>query len=729
MEQLTGIIDGVKLRNDNGFIIFALRDGETVNIVAGNDQDLYEGDVVQCSGVWQDYNGRRQFKAKTILPQIPSSETAILVYLSSGRIKGISTVLAKALVDAFGKDLLYIIENEPEKLKKVKGFGAARIKNLQDGLREQLGYRSILLFLSSFGLGQYLIKKIHDTYTVNAVARIKENPYRLCTDISGIGFGVADSIGRQMKIDPDNKDRILAGLAHSLKGVVNKTGSTGVPEATLVSATGDLLKPNGAVEPEKIKAGIARLISEQHAVKFEVEDTPYIFPIDLFEAEQGIAKHVMRLMGPRITAEVDQEALDELVSEAESRVGKKLSANQRKAVKLALCNPVSIITGGPGTGKTTIMRVYLECCKMGLGVSDSDILLCAPTGKASKRLEQSTGMEALTIHRALGFNPEGGFDFNEENQWPFSVIVIDEFSMTDTTLCYWLIQAVATGSRLVIVGDVDQLESVGPGRVLKDFLDSGVLPFQRLTDLFRTSESSMIALNATEMNAGRMPSTSTADKDCDFWFLHTKSDAETADTIISLIDRLSVKYGFDPFDDIQVLTPMRLGEVGLYELNNRLQKKLNSKNIGTGIKLKQDDIQVEFCLGDKVMHIENNKAMGVMNGEVGRVIAVNAQRRELTAMIEGKKVDYAFADLEQLRLNYAQTIHKSQGSEYSCVIIPSSMSHYNMLYRSIMYTGTTRAKKFMVFVGAIKALQVAVSRVGSERRLTGLKHWLQKMAA
>ncbi|WP_425520705.1 SF1B family DNA helicase RecD2 [Pseudomonas serbica] len=729
MEQLTGVIDGVRLRNGNGFIIFELRLGERVVTVTGTDQELFEGDVVVCTGEWVKYDGKPQFKTKTILPQIPTSKEAIEAYILAGRIKGISTVLGKRLVEAFGVDLLYVIENEPAKLKKVKGFGPARIKDLTEGLRAQLGYRSILLFLSGFGLGTYLVKKIHDVYTFNAVNRIKENPYKLCTDIPGVGFTIADSIGRQMNIAIDDPDRILAGLVHSLEGVVRATGSTGVPEVTLVAATEKLLKPNGAVEAGKIKTVIPRLVAEKHAMELEVEGAPFLFPVNLYWAERGIAKHVKRLLGPRITVEIDPEALDDLVNEAQSRVGKELSLNQRRAVKLALCNPLSIITGGPGTGKTTIMRVLLECCRIGLGAVDGDMLPSAPTGKASKRLEHSTGLPAFTIHRALGFSPDGGFNFNEECQLPFSVIVVDEFSMTDTMLCYSLIQAVATGTRLVFVGDVDQLESVGAGRVLKDMIDSEVIPYQRLTDLYRTSASSMIALNATEMNNGRMPILANGDKDSDFWFLNTKSDEETADTIIGLIDRLSAKYGFDPFDDIQVLTPMRMGAVGMYELNNRLQKKLNGKNLGKGIKLKQDDINVEFCLGDKVMHVENNQALGVMNGEVGRVIAVDVPRREVTAMIEGAKIVYAFADLAQLRLNYAQTIHKSQGSEYPCVIIPCSMSHYNMLFRSIFYTGTTRAKQFMVYVGELKALKTAISRVGSERRLTGLKYWLEKMAA
>ena len=729
MEQVNGIIEEVHHKNGRGFIIFTLRRERELIRVTGEDQDLYEADVVECEGTWITYKGEPQFKATKIIPQIPSTAQAMWEFITSGRVKGISEVLGGRLIEAFGKDLIYVIENEPAKLKKVNGFGPSRIKQLIDGIRDQIGYRSILIFLNGFGLGKYHTKKIYDVYSFSAVEKIKANPYRLCQDVPGIGFITADRIGQQMGLDAEHPDRLVAGAMHALQKRVNKTGSTGIVRTELVDETIKLLSENGVVRPEKLEEGIDGLLASKQAMELIVDGVMYIFPTELYRAEEGIAKHLKRLMSIQITAEIDDEVLTELVLEAEKIVGKDLSSNQRKAVKMALMMPVSVISGGPGTGKTTIMRVFLECCKIGMGMTEDDMLLCAPTGKAAKRLSQSTGQDAMTVHRGLEFNPQNdGFTYNANNPLPVKVVVCDEFSMMDTLVSYWLIQAVATGTRLVMAGDVNQLASVGPGRVLEDIIKSNWIAVQYLTDIYRTSENSLINVNAAEMNKGNMPALNT-DKDSDFWFLRTDSDEATADMILDLIDRLSDRYGFDKFDDIQVLTPMRKGSVGLYELNNRIQKKLNGANLGKGIKLKQDDINVEFCLGDKVMHIENNKQLGVMNGESGRVVLLNRPARELTVEFEDRKVVYVFADLEQLRLNYAQTIHKSQGSEYPCVIIPCSMSHWNMLYRSLMYTGTTRAKQFMVFVGATKALKIALERVSSDQRVTGLRSRLMKMAA
>lgn len=729
MEQISGIIEEVHHKNGRGFIIFTVRRGRELIRVTGEDQDLYEADVVDCEGVWSEYKGQTQFKASKIIPQIPSTADAMWQFITSGRVKGISEVLGGRLIEAFGKDLIYVIENEPAKLKKVPGFGPSRIKQLIDGIRDQIGYRSILIFLNGFGLGKYHTKKIYDVYSFNAVEKIKANPYRLCQDVPGIGFITADRIGMQMGLEAEHPDRLVAGAMHALQKRVNKTGSTGIVRAELVTETVQLLSEHGVVRPEKLEEGIDGLLASKLAMELIVDEVMYIFPAELYRAEEGIAKHLKRLMSLQITADVDDGALTELVLEAEKIVGKDLSENQRKAVKMALLMPISTITGGPGTGKTTIMRVFLECCKLGMGMTEDDMLLCAPTGKAAKRLSQSSGQEAMTVHRALEFNPQNdGFNYNADNPLPVKIVVCDEFSMMDTMVTYWLVQAIATGTRFVMAGDVNQLASVGPGRVLEDIIMSNWIAVQYLTDIYRTSPNSMIAVNAAEMNKGNMPALNT-DKDSDFWFLRTESDEATANMILDLIDRLHERYGFDKFDDIQVLTPMRKGAVGIYELNNRLQKKLNSANLGKGIKVKQDDINVEFCLADKVMHIENNKQLGVLNGEVGRVVLLNKPARELTVEYEDRKVVYAYADLEQLRLNYAQTIHKSQGSEYRCVLIPCSMGHFNMLYRSLMYTGTTRAKQFMVFVGAVKALKIAVERVSSDQRVTGLRSRLKKMAA
>lgn len=721
MEKVTGIIERVIHRNGSGFIIFAVRDGHKVFPVTGEDQDLHEADFVECEGDWGEYKGAPQFKAKTIIPQIPSTTEAIIAYLASGRIKGISTVFANRLVKAFGKDVLHIIENEPHRLKEVQGFGTKRIRDLTEGLKEQIGYRSILLFLHSFGLSKHHIKRIYEFHGVSAVERIKEDPYQLCQQISGIGFGTADSIGLQMGIDPEHPSRIAAGIMHALNAEVNKTGNTGMPESDLAQKARSLLSSQRSVSEEKVILGIAAVTEKGEAVRFEVGDLEYIFPQHLHEAERGIALHLKRLLSIQSVADADEEALNELIDEVQKDFGLVLGDKQRTAVKMSLLSPVAIITGGPGTGKTTIMRVFLECCRRVLGLENLDILACAPTGKAAKRLSQASGLEALTMHRALKYNPvEGEFEYSSENPLPEAVIVIDESSMVDTQLCYWMIQAVATGARLIILGDVDQLASVGPGKVLADMIVSGVIPVTRLNEIRRQAAGSKIITNAHKINNGQMPDLDNSDKNGDFWFFKGEKDEEIANTIISLVGRMSKYYNLDPFDDIQILTPQRMGVLGVYELNTRLQKLLNGKNIGTGIKLKQDNVDVEFCIGDKVMHIKNNRDLGVFNGETGRVIHADKKSRILKVAYDDKNVEYAFAELEELRLCYAMTIHKSQGSEYRLVLMPCTTSHRNMLNRSLYYTGITRAKQLMGLVGMVKALQVAVNTTSSDKRLTGL---------
>jgi exodeoxyribonuclease V alpha subunit len=724
MEKITGIIERVIHKNGNGFIIFSmLSEGRRVP-VTGEDQDLFEADVVECEGDWTQYKGQPQFKAKTIIPQIPTTTQAIVAYLA--RIKGIGPVFASRLGEAFGKDIIYVIENEPDRLKKVSGFGAKRIKLLEETISVQIGYRSTLLFLHGFGLSKNLIKKISDKYGLLAVDKIKADPYQLCEDIAGVGFNTADRIGQQMGIDPEHPCRLLAGVLHALSMETSGTGNTGIPEGQLISTAQAMLSRNGTVSEKAIIGGVKQAIKNHSAVRFSVSGDEYIFPEKLYRAEKGIAEHVARLLGVRSVVDADQEAMDELIDEVQADFGLVLGENQRSAVKMSLMNPVVIITGGPGTGKTTIMRVFLECCRRILGLNDLDITACAPTGKAAKRLSQASGLEAKTIHRALEYNPiEEGFNYNAECSLPASVVVVDESSMTDTELCHWLIQAVATGARLIILGDVDQLPSVGPGKVLSDMIQSGVIPVTRLTEIRRQAANSKIIVNAHRINNGEAPLIDNSDKTTDFWFLREESDEVIADTLVGLVGRLSKHYGHDPFEDIQILTLQRKGILGVYELNTRLQKLLNGKNLGTGIKIKQDDWDVELCLSDKVMHIKNNKNLGVFNGEIGRITSVDRKARIIKVTYEDKVVEYAYADLEELRLSYAKTIHKSQGSEYPVVIIPCTTSHMNMLNRAIFYTGITRARAMTVMVGMIRAINIAASRTSNEKRLTGLLQHLQ----
>lgn len=721
MEKITGIIERVIHRNGNGFIIFNIRMGREVVPVTGEDQDLHEADVVECEGDWTRYKGQPQFKAKTIIPKLPSTPEGFIAYLSSGRVKGISTVFANRLVEAFGKDVLEVIVNHPERLKKVPGFGAKRIKDLTESVGEQKGNRDILLFLHGFGLSKNHIKRITQAYGVSAEEKIRLDPYRLCQDITGIGFNTADRIGLEIGVDPEHPSRMLAGVMHALNAEVNKTGNTGVPELKLVRDAVQLLSKEKSVSEASVAKGLNDAIKAEIAVRFEVAGEEYIFPDNLFEAEQGIAFHLNRLLGMRSVADADQDAMNELIDEVQKDFGLTLGEKQRTAVKMSLMNPVAIITGGPGTGKTTIMRVFLECCRRVLGLQNVDVIACAPTGKAAKRLSQASGLDAMTIHRALVYQPvEQEFMFNSECPLHASVIVVDEYSMTDTQLCYWLIQAVATGARLIILGDVDQLPSVGPGKVLADLIASGLIPVTLLNEIRRQAANSKIIVNAHKINKGELPEIDNSDKTSDFWFLKSENDEEIANTLVGLVDRMAAYYKYDRFDDIQILTPQRKGILGVYELNTRLQKVLNGQNLGTGIKLKQDDVDVEFCVRDKVMHIKNNRDLGVFNGETGRIIFTDKKARLLKVDYDDRVVEYAFADLEELRLAYAMTIHKSQGSEYPCVLIPCTTSHMNMLNRPLFYTGITRARSMLAMVGMIRALGIAASRTSSENRLTGL---------
>lgn len=719
MEKISGIIETVRHRNGNGFIIFMLRMGREIIPVTGDDMDLYEADVVECEGDWSQYKGQPQFKAKKIIPKIPTTTSAIVDYL--GRVKGIGPIFANRLGDAFGKDIIKVIEHEPHRLKKVSGFGAKRIQLLVETVSVQIKNRETLLFLHGFGLSKNLIKKISEKYGLLAVDVITADPYQLCKDISGVGFNTADKIGLQAGIDPEHPSRMLQGVMHALNTEVNSTGNTGLPETALRDEAKSLLSKQSPVSEDKVLDGIKEAIRTKQAMRFKVSGVEYIFPEHLYKAELGIAKHLKRLLSISSVADADDSAMDELIDSVQADFGITLGVNQRVAVKTSLLNPVAIITGGPGTGKTTIMRVFLECCRRVLGLKNVDVIACAPTGKAAKRLSQASGLEAMTIHRALAYQPmDDEFMYCAENPLPASVIVVDEFSMTDTQLCYWVIQAVATGARLIILGDVDQLASVGAGRVLADMINSGVIPTTRLTEIRRQAANSKIVVNAHRINNGQAPEIDNSDKNTDFWFLRAETDSEIADTLIGLVDRVAKYRNYDRFEDIQILTPQRKGILGVYELNTRLQKLLNSKSLGTGIKLKQDDVDVEFCVADKVMHIKNNRDLGVFNGETGRIVFADRKTRIIRVNYEDKIVEYAFADLEELRLAYAMTIHKSQGSEYPCVLIPCTTSHMNMLNRPLFYTGITRAKSMFAGVGTIRALNIAASRTSSEKRLTGL---------
>lgn len=741
METLSGVISHVIYNKGDGFIIFRLENSTGGGIVLGDDVGLYEGDLVNCEGRWEDRKpnpnanrfdpnvDKRQFRAKSIVPDIPTTVEAILAYIAAGRVKGVSIKLATRLVNTFGLDTLNIIENHPDRLKKVPGFGPAKIEALVEGLKNDLGMRAVHLFLHNFGLGRRHIKLIVDALGISAVEQIKANPYQLYFLVKGVGFKMVDHIAEQVGVAEDDPYRVMIALLTGMDQGVNGSGDTCFTEQELCLQTWKILSKTSRPLGEEAIRPAVELLKDSNLVKTDMIDGQlYIFPKEMYFAEKQIVKDLYRLH-TGIGHFLDEASVIQGIEYAEKNLAITLSTMQREAVTTSLSNPLSIITGGPGTGKTTIMKVLLLASEVLFRQKADATLLCAPTGKASKRLSQSSQMPAMTLHKALAFSPEDGeFHYNEENQFPQSLVIIDEASMVDTSLAAAFFQAVRTGARVVIVGDYDQIPSVGPGKVLRDLIESEQIPTTRLDKIFRQAEKSLIKSNAHMIRTGQMIKKPEKGEESDFWFIPSPTSDDIAAKVEGLMARLSKHYGYDPFEDIQVLTPMRKGSAGVYALNRRLQKLLNP-NMGTGLRCHQDGEEIEYCLADKVMHIKNNNQLGVMNGETGRVVLVDTKDRKVTVEYEGRRIVYEFLMLEELRLAYAYTIHKSQGSEYPCIIMVVSTDHRHMLNRNLYYTGLTRGKATALMVGQIRAIEIALTREATESRRTALNHYLREMWA
>lgn len=729
MDTVNGVIEKVIHANGKGFIIFSVRHAKGSTVVTGNDAGLYEGDYVECEGTLVWHQGNQQLKAKKIIPQIPTSTEAILSYIASGRVPGISTKLAGRLVSAFGKDTLHVIEHEPEKLKKVPGFGKAKIAALTEGLAQELGQRGVMLFLNGFGLSQRHIQKIYDAMGLTAVERIKENPYSLFWEIKGIGFKIADKIAEQCQHAADDPYRILVGLLVTIDQAVHGKGDTCFTASALAQyAFKFFSRTTRPLDRDTISVAMDLLKASDFVRVESVNGIEMIWPTEFHEAEKRIAKDLLRLHNG-VGYVASAGALKEAILSAQQTLGITLSEMQYQAVMMALSTNLCVITGGPGTGKTTIMRVLLVAQNYLFKINTSGVVLCAPTGKASKRLQASAEMEASTLHKVLRYSPENNaFTFNAQNKLDCETVVTDESSMIDTQLACSFLQAIPTGARTVLVGDYDQLASVGPGKVFKDIIESGTVPVVRLDRVYRTGDDSQIKLNAHRINNGEMIQVNTKSENNDFWFIKSPTPESIADEIESLIPRLVKHYGYDPIDDIQVLTPMRMGPAGMHALNARLQRLLNP-NAGNGVRCTQDEVEVQFCVGDKVIHIKNNPELKVVNGDTGKVIAVDIKERKVKAQYDDIQVEYAFADLDELRLCYVMTIHKSQGSEYPCVLMPMTLAHNIMLSINLVYTGMTRARKALVMVGQMAAVERALTRRATDLRSTGLLHFLKQMWA
>jgi len=718
-EVLAGLVERVTFHSlESGFCVLRLKARGHRELVTtiGHAAMISAGEWVTASGEWaNDRNHGLQFKARFLRTSAPSSLDGIEKYLGSGMIRGIGPVYAKRMVKKFGKDVFDLIEAEPERLREVEGIGPKRADKITSAWADQKVIREIMVFLHEHGVGTARAVRIFKTYGTDAVQVMSENPYQLARDIRGIGFRTADMIAEKLGIEKTAMIRVRAGISYALTEAMGN-GHCGLPRKELIPLAIKLLE----VPDELIQTAIELEMSDGTVTADTVGDTPCVFLSGLYHAEKGIAERFRTLISgglpwPNIDA-------DKALPWVEKKTGLTLADSQVEAIRLALCSKVMVITGGPGVGKTTIVNSILQI----LAAKAVSLLLCAPTGRAAKRMKEATGMEAKTIHRLLEIDPKTfGFKRNEENPLECDLLVIDESSMVDVSLMQSLLKAVPDHAAVLIVGDIDQLPSVGPGQVLADIIGSDAIPVVRLTEVFRQAAQSRIITNAHLINKGKIPDLTTPDGETDFYFVPAEDPEQAVGRIITLVQsRIPKRFGLDPIRDIQVLCPMNRGGIGARSLNIELQAALNLPG-----ENKVERFGSTFAPGDKVMQIENDYDKEVYNGDIGYVEGVDVNEGELTASFDGRSVSYLFGELDTLVLAYAATIHKSQGSEYPAVVIPVLTQHYVMLQRNLLYTGITRGKRLVVLVGQRKAVAIAVKHVSGRRRWSKLDEWLMSAEA
>jgi exodeoxyribonuclease V alpha subunit len=712
-EVLAGLVERVTFHNaENGFCVLRVqaRGHRDLVTIVGHAATIASGEWVTATGEWvNDRTHGRQFKARFVRTAPPSSAAGIERYLSSGMIRGVGPGYAKKLVRAFGDKVFDVIEESPDRLREVGGIGPVRAASILAAWAEQKAVREIMIFLHSHGVGTARAVRIFKTYGADAVQVLTQNPYRLASDIRGIGFKMADAIAMRLGIEKTAMIRLRAGIAYALTEAMDD-GHCGLPVAELIPLVERLLD----VPQSLVATALDLELKDANVIADRVGDTDCTFLTALYRSEQAIAERLREIMsGPLPWRSIDA---DKALPWVERRTGLRLAESQQAAVRLALAAKVLVITGGPGVGKTTIVNAILRI----LGAKDARLLLCAPTGRAARRMSEATGLDARTIHRLLEVDPiNGGFRRTRGNPLECDLLVVDETSMVDVPLMHALLRAVPDRAALMIVGDVDQLPSVGPGQVLADIIASGAVPVVRLTEVFRQAATSRIVVNAHHVNQGRMPDMEAADGS-DFYFV-TANEPETAVArIIELVKtRIPRRFGLDPVRDIQVLCPMNRGGIGAHALNFELQKALNPAG-----ERKVERFGATYAAGDKVMQIQNDYDKEVYNGDIGYVTDVDPDTGELAAVFDGRAVKYGFGELDTLVPAYAVTIHKSQGSEYPAVVIPLLSQHYPMLQRNLLYTGITRGKRLVVLVGQKKAVAIAVRSVTGRRRWSRLRDWL-----
>ena len=713
-EVLAGLVERVTYHNaENGFCVLRIkaRGHRDLITVIGHSATISAGEWITVTGNWNnDRTHGLQFRAAFLKASAPTSAEGIEKYLGSGMIRGIGPVYAKKLVKAFSDKVFDVIENEPNRLRDVAGIGPVRADRITVAWAEQKVVREIMVFLHSHGVGTARAVRIYKTYGNDAIQIMSENPYRLAKDIRGIGFKTADQIAIKLGIEKDAMIRIRAGISYALSEAMGE-GHCGLPTDELIPLAVELLE----VDNSLVQVALDMELTEGSVIADHVNDTPCVFLSGLHKAERVIGERLLILMNGNLPWPwIDP---DKALPWIEQKTGLSLAESQVAAIRLALKSKVLVLTGGPGVGKTTIVNGILKT----LAAKDVKILLCAPTGRAAKRMTEATGFEAKTIHRLLEVNPKGGgFKRNEENPLECELLVIDETSMVDVMLMQAVLKAIPDNSALLVVGDIDQLASVGPGQVLADIISSGAVPVVRLTEVFRQAAQSQIITNAHKINKGAIPNLSNPKGESDFYFVQADDPETAVPRIIELVkNRIPQRFGLDPIRDVQVLCSMNRGGVGARSLNIELQAALNPAG-----EHKIERFGWTFAAGDKVMQIANDYDKEVYNGDIGYIDSLDLDGGEMSVSFDGRAVIYGVGELDTLVPAYAATIHKSQGSEYPAVVIPVMTQHYTMLQRNLLYTGVTRGKRLVVLVGQKKAIAIAVQNISGRRRWSKLNEWL-----
>ncbi|MGL5312545.1 MAG: SF1B family DNA helicase RecD2 [Peptostreptococcaceae bacterium] len=731
MERIEGMISDIVFKNeDNGYTIAHLANSDDEVVIVGCMPTLSVGESIEVEGKWINHKVYgTQFEVNKFMPVTPTSLEGIYVYLSSGMIQGVGEKMAKRIVDKFGVNTLEVIQNAPERLKEVEGIGGKKIEQIVKSYEENRELRNIIMELSPYGITPNYCMKIYKKYKNKAIETINKNPYKLAEDIRGIGFKIADNIAGNIGIEKDSKDRVAQGILYTLNQSLG-SGHTYLPKEILIQDAVKLLEVSAPLVEECI-IGLA-YDQKIHMEKMNGKELIYLIPYYL--SENGVCKQIIKLSQcefENLNIDIDKE-----IKKIENREEIKLAQNQVLAVKEAIESGVVIVTGGPGTGKTTTINTIIKVFEN----NGKEVILAAPTGRAAKRMSETSNKEAKTIHRLLemGYatdSDELQFMKNEEEPIKADVIIIDEVSMVDILLMYSLLRAIKPGTRVILVGDSDQLPSVGAGNVLKDMIESNVINVVRLNEIFRQARESMIVVNAHKINNGEPLHLNSKGKD--FFFIKKGTNEEILEEIIGLVsERLPKFYKLDKLKDIQILASMRKGDLGVTNLNTELQKYLNKPE---KFKVEESFSKRIFRVGDKVMQIKNNytkkwetedrsdSGEGIYNGDIGYIYHIDKEKKKVYAIFDQVKiVSYGYDELDELDHSFCTTIHKSQGSEFPVVIIPITWAPPMLLSRNLIYTAVTRAKKLVVLVGDVKYLEYMIKNNRTNDRYSNLSNKLNK---